>query len=192
MGQFAFEWSVVVEVRGWLGTKVGVNVAEPRKRIKRILFVCLGNICRSPAAEGVLLDYLQRHGLLAEVEVDSAGTASYHVGKMADERMRKAAEKRGLQLLSRARLLSPRDLAEFDLIVVMDRENFRNTLTLATGSDPQHVRLLSDFLDSSWPKEVPDPYYGGEEGFEFVLDMLQAAMPNLVAFLIPEKFGANS
>ena len=167
-------------------------MAEPKKRNKRILFVCLGNICRSPAAEGVLLDYLQRHGLLGEVEVDSAGTASYHVGKMADERMRRAAERRGFQLLSRARLLSPRDLSEFDLIVVMDRENFRNTLTLATGSDPQHVRLLSDFLDGSWPKEVPDPYYGGEEGFEFVLDMLQAAMPNLVSFLIPEKFGANS
>jgi protein-tyrosine phosphatase len=111
---------------------------------------------------------------------------------MADERMRKAAEKRGFQLLSRARLLSPRDLAEFDLIVVMDRENFRNTLTLAVGNDARHVRLLSDFLDSSWPKEVPDPYYGGDEGFEFVLDMLQAAMPSLVAFLIPEKFGANS
>lgn len=151
---------------------------------KRILFVCLGNICRSPAAEGVLLDYLKQHGLEGKVEVDSAGTASYHVGKPADERMRKAAQKRGIELLSRARLLSPRDLTAFDLIVTMDRENYRNTQALGTGGAGGNVRMLSDFLDGAWPKEVPDPYYGGEDGFEFVLDMLQAAMPNLVGHLV--------
>lgn len=163
-------------------------MAEEVKNRKRILFVCLGNICRSPAAEGVLLDYLRRHGLEGEVEVDSAGTASYHVGKLADERMRVAAEKRGIELVSRARLLSPRDLAAFDLIVTMDRENYRNTQALGTGSANSNVRMLSDFLVGDWPREVPDPYYGGEDGFEFVLDMLQAAMPRLVALLVPEKF----
>jgi protein-tyrosine phosphatase len=163
-------------------------MAEDVKNRKRILFVCLGNICRSPAAEGVLLDYLKRHGLEGEVEVDSAGTASYHVGKLADERMRGAAERRGIELVSRARLLSPRDLAAFDLIVTMDRENYRNTQALGSGSANSNVRMLSDFLVGDWPREVPDPYYGGEDGFEFVLDMLQAAMPKLVAHLVPEKF----
>lgn len=163
-------------------------MAEESKKRKRILFVCLGNICRSPAAEGVLLDYLKRHGLDEDVEVDSAGTASYHVGKLADERMRNAAGLRGIELVSRARLLSPRDLTAFDLIVTMDRENHRNTQALGTGSAASHVRMLSDFLDGPWPKEVPDPYYGGQDGFEFVLDMLQAAMPKLVAYLLPDKF----
>lgn len=167
----------------------GLSVVDNQKNRKRILFVCLGNICRSPAAEGVLLDYLKRHGWEGEVDVDSAGTASYHVGKRADERMRNAAQRRGVELDSRARLLSPRDLTAFDLIVAMDRENYRNTQALGVGSSNSHVRMLSDFLDSSWPQEVPDPYYGAEDGFEFVLDMLQAAMPKLVAHLMPEKFG---
>jgi protein-tyrosine phosphatase len=167
------------------------KVADDNGNRKRILFVCLGNICRSPAAEGVLLDYLKRHDLEGKVEVDSAGTASYHVGKLADERMRRAAMKRGVELVSRARLLSPRDLSSFDLIVAMDRENYRNTQALGVGSANSHVRMLSDFLDGAWPKEVPDPYYGGEDGFEFVLDMLQAAMPKLVAYLIPEENRGN-
>ena len=167
-------------------------MTDVTKNRKRILFVCLGNICRSPAAEGVLIDYVRQLGLEGEVEIDSAGTASYHIGKRADERMRNAAGRRGIELESRARLLSPRDLTAYDLIVVMDRENYRNTVALSSGAMPQNVRMLSDFLEDKWPKEVPDPYYGGEEGFEFVLDMLQAAMPKLVAFLIPEKAGESN
>jgi len=156
-------------------------------RPKRVLFVCLGNICRSPAAEGVLVEYLKRAGLEGTIEVDSAGTASYHIGKMADARMREAALRRGFTLTSKARLLSPRDLTHFDLIVTMDRENYRNTLALSQGSHPSNVRMLSDFLEGDWPKEVPDPYYGGEEGFEYVLNMLEAAMPKLLATLVPER-----
>lgn len=153
---------------------------------KRVLFVCLGNICRSPAAEGVFADYVRRCGVENRVLIDSAGTAGYHIGKRADPRMRAAAARRGIDLTSEARLLSSRDLSQFDLIVVMDRDNYRNTLALAHGASTQHVRMLSEFLDASdgWPQEVPDPYYGGEEGFEFVLNMLQAAMPRLTAELL--------
>jgi protein-tyrosine phosphatase len=153
---------------------------------KRVLFVCLGNICRSPAAEGVFADYVRRCGVEDRVFIDSAGTAGYHIGKRADPRMRAAAARRGIELTSEARLLSSRDLSEFDLIVVMDRDNYRNTLALAHGAPTQNVRMLSEFLDASegWPQEVPDPYYGGEEGFEFVLNMLQAAMPRLAGELL--------
>lgn len=153
---------------------------------KRVLFVCLGNICRSPAAEGVFADYVRRCGVEDRVLIDSAGTAGYHIGKRADPRMRAAAARRGIELTSEARLLSSRDLSQFDLIVVMDRDNYRNTLALAHGASTQHVRMLSEFLDASegWPQEVPDPYYGGEEGFEFVLNMLQAAMPRLTGELL--------
>lgn len=145
----------------------------------RILFVCLGNICRSPAAEGVLRHILNERGLDGEIQVDSAGTGSWHVGEPADERMREAASRRGYELTSRARQITPADLDAFDLIVTMDRENLENVRRL--GSGRARVKLLSDYLDDSHPEEVPDPYYGGSQGFETVLDMLEAAMERILA-----------
>ncbi|QDV27007.1 low molecular weight protein-tyrosine-phosphatase [Aureliella helgolandensis] len=149
---------------------------------KRILFVCLGNICRSPAAEGVLQHLAEQLGVQDELEVDSAGTSSYHIGEPADKRMRTAAAKRGIELTSRSRMASSRDFAAFDLIVAMDKSNLRELHGLANGGEGK-LRLLSDYLDDSWPEEVPDPYYGGDEGFDEVLDMLVAAGPKLLAEL---------
>lgn len=146
---------------------------------KRVLFVCLGNICRSPAAEGVLQAAVRKAGLEESIEVDSAGTSSFHIGEPADKRMRAAAANRGFDLTSRSRMVSRRDFAEFDVIIAMDRKNFRELLSLVEGTNSK-VRLLSDYLDGDWPDEVPDPYYGGDEGFEEVLNMLEAACPRIL------------
>ncbi len=151
---------------------------------RRVLFVCLGNICRSPAAEGVLRALLQQRGLSDKCDVDSAGTSGYHIGEPADRRMRAAAAERGLTLTSRARMVHPSDFAEFDWIVAMDRQN-RQALNSYPQADPQRLFLLSDFLDDRWPLDVPDPYLGDDEGFSYVLDMLQAACPTLLDRLQP-------
>jgi protein-tyrosine phosphatase len=145
-----------------------------------VLFVCLGNICRSPAAEGVLQSLIAERSLGDRIRVDSAGTAGYHIGKPADPRMQAAASRRGIMLTSRSRLVMPSDMEEFDLVLAMDRDNYRELLSMVRERGRDHVRLLSDFLEESWPREVPDPYYGGDDGFEFVLDMLQAACPAIL------------
>ncbi len=150
--------------------------------MKRVLFVCLGNICRSPAAEGVMQNLLAAHGLDETIQVDSAGTSSYHIGEPADKRMRAAAKKRGLELKSRARMVARRDFQEFDLIIAMDRENQRALHSLAEPHE-KNIRLLSDYLDDTWPVDVPDPYYGGDDGFEQVLSMLTVACPAILAEL---------
>lgn len=118
--------------------------------------------------------------------VDSAGTSSYHIGEPADKRMRAAASRRGIELTSRSRMVSQRDFSDFDLIVAMDKANYRELMSLIAGASGK-VRLLSDYLEESWPREVPDPYYGGDEGFDQVLDMLQAACPKLLDEMT-EKF----
>lgn len=144
---------------------------------KKILFVCLGNICRSPAAEGVLNSVAQRRK--ADVQVDSAGTSSFHIGEPADKRMRAAATKRGYDLTSRSRMVTRHDFSNFDLVVAMDRNNFRE-LSILAGGPTRKLKLLSDFLGDDWPGDVPDPYYGGDDGFEKVLDMLEAACPKIL------------
>lgn len=146
---------------------------------KRILFVCLGNICRSPAAEGVMQALIDERGLGSQIEIDSAGTSSYHIGEPADKRMRAAAKLRGVDLTSRSRMVNRRDFTQFDWIVAMDRANLRELKNFAEGQSA-NLRLMSDYLDDSWPRDVPDPYYGGDQGFEDVLDMLQAACPKLL------------
>ncbi len=150
---------------------------------KKILFVCLGNICRSPAAEGVLHYFAQRSSI--DVQVDSAGTSSFHIGEPADKRMRAAASKRGYELTSRSRQVTRRDLSEFDVVVAMDRNNYRE-LSILAGGPNRRLKLLSDYLDESWPRDVPDPYHGGDEGFEKVLDMLEAACPKILTSLCSE------
>jgi protein-tyrosine phosphatase len=128
---------------------------------------------------------VDQRGLQRVVLVDSAGTSSFHIGEPADKRMRTAAGRRGLNLTSRSRMVSRRDFSEFDLIIAMDKRNFRELHQLADGSGGK-IRLLSDFLDDSWPEEVPDPYYGGEQGFDDVLDMLEAACPKLLEEIIDQ------
>lgn len=148
---------------------------------KKVLFVCLGNICRSPAAEGVLKQRLAERGLLDHVEVDSAGTLGYHVGELPDERMRAAAVRRGYDLSSRARVFRASDFDEFDLIVAMDQSNLADLRSFDAGARYRHkLRLLCDFIPDSTARSVPDPYYGGPEGFDRVLDMLERAAEGIL------------
>ena len=149
---------------------------------KSILFVCLGNICRSPTGEGVLQHLVQQRDLEEKVFIDSAGTIGYHEGNPADSRMREHAAKRGFDLLSRSRKIVPEDRDRFDLVIAMDRQNLEDILSIEPSAT--NVRLMSDFLDDDWPQDVPDPYYGGAEGFETVLDMIEAACPKLLDELL--------
>jgi len=146
---------------------------------KRILFVCMGNICRSPAAESAMNRWVQTHG--ADIEVDSAGTIGLHAGDLPDPRMRAAGELRGLAFNTRARQVTAMDLrfGAFDLVIAMDRDNLDDLKRLAPGTTT-HIVLMSDFLGSQWPRDVPDPYYGSPQGFETVLDMVESACPEIL------------
>ncbi|MEM7010967.1 MAG: low molecular weight protein-tyrosine-phosphatase [Verrucomicrobiota bacterium] len=140
----------------------------------KILFVCMGNICRSPAAENVMRDVANREGLADAFELDSAGTISYHEGNPPDPRMRKAAKNRGIEMTGRARQIRARDLEESDLVLVADRDNLADVERLAANvASPCAVRLFCEFCTESENEEVPDPYYGGDDGFETVLDILE-------------------
>jgi protein-tyrosine phosphatase len=146
----------------------------------RVLFVCMGNICRSPIAQGVLENVLRREGLEGEVFVDSAGTGAWHVGSPPDERAQKSAGLRGLDLsVQRARRISPDDCDAFDYILTMDEENYRAVASLCRGSAV--VRPFLDFAHDSPEREVPDPYYGGPAGFDHVLDLVEEASEGLLA-----------
>jgi protein-tyrosine phosphatase len=155
---------------------------------KRLLFVCLGNICRSPAAEGVFLHLIAREGLEDRFVVDSAGTGGWHVGNPADRRMRAAAERRGIHLPSRARQIELADFTSFDRILTMDDDNFRNVRSLARelGERPGLARIepMTSHCRVHQVSEVPDPYYGGEQGFEDVLDLLEDACGGLLETLL--------
>ena len=157
-------------------------MAEPR-----ILFVCLGNIYRSPAAEGVFLHQLAQAGLEERCVVDSAGTGGWHVGKPADRRMRAAAERRGIHLPSRARQLDLADLSGFDRILTMDDDNLRAVRSLArelgNRSDLARIEPMTSHCRRFTVSEVPDPYYGGDQGFEHVLDLLEDACAGLLESL---------
>ena len=150
----------------------------------RILFVCLGNICRSPTAEGVMRHVVREEGLEDAIEIDSAGTGGWHVGAAPDERATAAARRRQIMLEGAARKFSPDDFDSFDLILAMDADNARDMLALApTEEAAGKVRLLREFDpagDGSGDLDVPDPYYGGDDGFEHVLDLVDAATRGLV------------
>ena len=147
----------------------------------RVLFVCLGNICRSPAAEGVMLAEIDAAGDSARWVVDSAGTGGYHIGDLPDKRMRIQARRRGYDLTHRARKVREADFADFDLIIGMDAANVRDLRRLApTPADEAKVLPMADFFTHATRYDyVPDPYYEGAEGFELVLDLLQGAVARL-------------
>ncbi len=150
--------------------------------MKRVLFVCMGNICRSPAAAGLFGHYVAARRLSGEVEVDSAGTIAYHAGEPPDGRMRRAAAARGYTLGGASRQVHREDFERFDLLVAMDRENLRDLEEIANGSGAPIV-LFSDFLSPEAPADVPDPYYGGPDGFDRVLDLIEEGCPALLAHL---------
>jgi protein-tyrosine phosphatase len=147
----------------------------------KILFVCLGNICRSPAAEGVMNHIIAQANLSDLILCDSAGTSSYHIGSPPDRRMTAAAKARGIVLQGEACQLQLSDLGSFDLILAMDQENYRDILSLAVQEKHQDkIRLMCDFATYHQEREVPDPYYGGVQGFDFVIDLLLDACQGLL------------
>lgn len=141
----------------------------------RLLFVCLGNICRSPAGENVMNHLLAREGLASRFEVDSAGTAGYHAGNAPDLRMTRAARARGIAMKGRARQVRATDFETFDWIFAMDRSNFEDLAAIRNRSGNPTAKLVHfcEFCEQHDEREVPDPYYGGPEGFEKVLDLLE-------------------
>ena len=141
-----------------------------------VLFVCLGNICRSPAAEAIFENLINDKGIGNQFIVDSAGTGSWHVGKKADSRMRLAAKQRNINITSKARQIVEDDFSKFNYILVMDNSNLNNVLDLKNqvkGSDFAKILRIQDFASIFTEKEVPDPYFGGDAGFDHVLDILE-------------------
>ena len=144
-----------------------------------ILFVCMGNICRSPAAEGIFRRMVTDAELEHLIAIDSAGTHSYHTGRPADERMRRIARSRGYELESIARTIAVEDFERFDLIITMDEDNYDRVMDLHPGQGAQVVAMV-DYCEVHEVDEVPDPYYGGEEGFHTVIDILEDGCYNLL------------
>lgn len=156
--------------------------------MKKVLFICLGNICRSPAAEGVFAHLVKEAGLLDYFEIDSAGTSAAHEGELADERMRGHARARGIELTSISRqYLGEKDLEYFDHILVMDKSNYKGVISRdSQGQYLNKVEMFTDYLQHLNFSEVPDPYYGGAEGFERVLDIVTDASQGLLEKLKKE------
>ncbi len=148
----------------------------------RVLFVCMGNICRSPTAHGVFRELVRREGLEDRIVIDSAGTHAYHVGNPPDRRAQATALARGIELSDlRARQVEERDFEHFDYILAMDEDNLA---ILQSQCPPQHahkVRLFLEFAPQRYEREVPDPYYGGPQGFEHVFDLVEEAAEGLLA-----------
>ena len=151
----------------------------------KILFVCLGNICRSPAAQGIMLHLLSTtyNSFKNNIFVDSCGTIDYNVGNLPDNRMREEAFKRGINLDHRARVINKNDLIKYDLIIAMDNENYEDIIYM--GGDKKKVKKMIDYVkDKKGYKEIPDPYYGGYKDFNLVLDLLEDGCKNLIQSLI--------
>jgi protein-tyrosine phosphatase len=163
-------------------------VSEPTanrdSRNYRILFVCLGNICRSPTAEAVFRVIAAREAPELELTIGSAGTADYHIGAAPDARAQEAARRRKYDMSAlRARQVEPRDFERFDLILAMDRSNWAELQQLAPASARERVRLFLEFAPDVEVSDVPDPYYGGVNGFEEVLDLIETASLGLIRHL---------
>ena len=155
----------------------------------RVLLVCMGNICRSPTAEGVLRQYIKINRLGDKVEVDSAGTHGYHVGEAPDSRTQRAAAIRGYNLTQlRARKVARQDLDYFDLILAMDKSNLDNLQRMATPEQQERIKLFMQYAKNFDDEEVPDPYYGLGHGFDLVLDMVEDASIGLIED-IKQKIG---
>lgn len=156
--------------------------------MKKVLFVCLGNICRSPTAHGIFEQLVQERGLSHRIAVDSAGTASWHSGKAPDARSTSAAKRRGYDLSHlRARQAVPQDFDEFDVILAMDESNLLDLQDIQPSHFTGHLGLFLAFAESANEREVPDPYHGGATGFEHVLDLIEDASEGLLTFLLNEK-----
>ena len=153
----------------------------------RILFVCLGNICRSPMAEGVFRRVAEEEGLIDRFEIDSAGLGDWHIGQAPDHRAQKAARSRGVDISDQsARQVEDEDFDRFDLLLVMDRENYAELKARAPREARAKIRPFLDFAPHVGTKDVPDPFFGGAEGFDQALDLIEAASRGLLASLTAE------
>ncbi|NER82384.1 MAG: low molecular weight phosphotyrosine protein phosphatase [Leptolyngbya sp. SIO1D8] len=159
----------------------------------KLLFVCLGNICRSPSAENIMNHLLTTRQLTHQFSCDSAGTSSYHIGSPPDRRMAVAARQQGILLQGRARQLQIEDFENFDWVLAMDDSNYRDILRLdSQGRYHYKVRKICDFCRHHSDTEVPDPYYGGDAGFRYVIDLLIDACEGFLDFLLQESSSARS
>lgn len=150
----------------------------------KVLFVCMGNICRSPTAQGVFERLVHSQGLDDRILIDSAGTHAYHIGNSPDKRSQAAAKSRGLDLSGqRARKVTLADIEEFDYVLAMDRTNLDDLQDMVTAAQRERVQLFMAFAERWNVDEVPDPYYGGDSGFERVLDMVEDAAAGLLAHI---------
>lgn len=150
----------------------------------RVLFVCMGNICRSPTAEGAFRKLVADQGLADRIETDSAGTHAYHIGEPPDRRAQSAATSRDIDLsMLRGRKFIPQDFHEFDYVIAMDESNYSDMDAINPGDGKAVFSLFLEYATQTDEKEVPDPYYGGNMGFEFVLDLVQDASAGLLAHI---------
>jgi len=155
----------------------------------KVLMVCLGNICRSPTAHGIMETLIEKEGLSADIIVDSAGTGDWHIGKAPDPRTQQAAKRRGYDLSHlRARQVTVADLDDYDWVIAMDRQNRQNLLNMASDANRDRITLLLEHAGQI-DAEVPDPYYGGEQGFEQVLDMVETAGAALLERIKLQRVG---
>ena len=155
-----------------------------------VLFVCTGNICRSPTAEGAFRWLVESAGLAASIAIDSAGTHSYHIGESPDSRAQEAASRRGYDLgAQRGRQVVLEDFSKFDLVLAMDNGNLRALRQVCPREHAAKLRLFMDFHSNTAVREVPDPYYGGSEGFERVLDLVEEASRGLLQHLRQQVLG---
>lgn len=156
----------------------------PERTARSILFVCMGNICRSPMAEGVFLHKARERGLHDEFDVDSAGTGGWHAGDPPDHRSIEVAEANGVRLVSRARQVDRRDFNTYDLLICMDEDNARELARM--GCPQEKIKLLMAYHDESDHEDVPDPYYGGREGFTLMFELIDHAVARLLERMRPD------
>jgi protein-tyrosine phosphatase len=157
-------------------------------RAVRVLFVCTGNICRSPTAEGIFLQLVREARLEERIVADSAGTHGYHVGEPPDRRTCEAATRRGYDLSAlRARKFERRDFHDFDVVLAMDRENHAHLARMAPPGEAHKLKMMMRYARRFREHEVPDPYYGGSRGFELVFDMIEDAARGLLEAIIEER-----
>lgn len=156
-----------------------------KKEVFSVQFVCLGNICRSPLAHAVFLDRVKKRGLEKKIQIESSGLGSWHIGQLPDSRMRAVARDAGYHMDHRARKIFYNDIASYDLILAMDHTIYQDLQRMArTETDREKIQLFREYDPIPQDKEVPDPYYGGKEGFLLVLELVERTCDSLLDFIL--------